>query len=386
MKKLIAISVVFALVAGVAFAADVSGGVIGKIEPIAGDTGKDATGKKNEVHVGGSFGRVRLEAAGQDDNGAFGGWTRFDTSWGSGVNGWGLVWWKPLDIFKFQIGGNPDGHFGADGMTRWGFYQGAGDAGVTKEGWAFGSSFYGGFGDVGAILTLTPIEALEVNIGIPFIKYDSEKAADFYKRTNAQFAYTIDGTGKLAVTYAGGLGDEIKPKYKTEDDDTTPIVGYGGNGAKLYGFFGLTAIENLEIDIGLGYTLPAKMEGATYNAPIAAGVGAAFSADAFGVKARVQGQFAGNAKPGNYKDPMVIDFDVLPYFNVSDALVFYFDAGTKVSIPDEGDNVIGWHVNPYVVVQSNFYAGIRIESDGQKQGNDPAVVKWSVPVAMAFSF
>jgi hypothetical protein len=415
MKKLIAISVVFALVAGVAFAeANVNAEVFAKVTPLQSSTEGEKGKDKPKVTAGGEMRRIRLEVSGQDDNGVFGGYLRIDRSpWWRGeiqkkdwsdatgdhlpgdlATATGNVWWKPIDQFKLLIGGNgKDGFFGADGITRWGFYQVAADGvGVAQEAFAFSASFYGGFDPLyGAILTITPMDALEINLGIPFFDYVKDKdgneneTADKFMKTNAQVAYTIDGIGKLAITYAGGLGDTVNFDDKKNS--------FSGNGAKLYAYFGLTAIENLGIDIGFGYTLPAKgtVKGidVTYNAPIAAGLGVSFNAGDFGVKARVQGQFAEKAE--DWKGPMVIDFDVLPYYNISDTLAFFFDAGIKMSVPDQGDSVTGWHINPYITVKSswwapNFYAGIRVDSDGSKtygKNGDKTSVNWSVPIGVA---
>jgi len=395
MKKLIAISVVFALVAGAVFAADVSGEVFGKITPLQGDTKKAPAGQKGSgVQGTGEMKRIRVEVTGEDDNGLFGGYIRVDRSpW------WladmftdssyapskdhlppelgivtGNVWWKPSEQFKFMIGGNgKDGFFGADGITRWGFYQVAADGvGVAQENWRFSSSFYQGMDHLyQAIFTITPMDAVEINIGVPFFDWTQNKdgqtnqTADKFKKTNFQFAYTIDGTGKFALTYKGDV-------MEGEDQPT------------VFGYFNLTAIENLGIDIGIGFKFPNK-DPSTSN-PIAAGVGVAYNAGEFGVKARVQGTFGGEKS-----DPLEIDFDVLPYYAISDTMTFFFDAGIYLAMPDQGDNVLGWHINPYIAVKSSwwapsFYAGIRIDNNnGEKNGND-SVINWSIPIGIAAHF
>jgi len=371
MKKLIAISVVFALVAGVAFAVDVSGEVFAKVTPLQSTTQSGDT-----VQASGEMKRVRVEVSGQDDEGVFGGYVRIDKSpWWAGVGSetgilTGNVWWKPIDQFKFLIGGNgKDGFFGADGITRWGFYQVAADgAGVPQENWRFSNSFYGGFDPLySTVLTITPVDAVEVNLGIPF--FDGGETADVFKKTNFQFAYTIDGTGKLAVTYAGDLME-------------------GAQQPKVYGYFNLSAIENLGVDIGVGFKFPNEDD--TSN-PISAGVGVAYGAGDFGVKGRVQGTFGGEKT-----DPLEIDFDVLPYYAISDTLTFFFDAGVYFAQPDSGDSTMGWHINPYITVKSswwapNFYAGIRIadayaNGDAYKVKGVDDVINWSVPIGIAVHF
>jgi len=377
--------VVFALVVGAAFAADISGDVIGHISPLQGSSEKDS-----DVNAYGMFGRIRLEGQGQNDDGTFGGWVRFEApndwgnggeTWGKGVSAYGLVWWKPVDMFKFQIGANPDGHFGADGVARWGFYQVASDVRVASEGWKFSESFYGGYGAASAILTLTPIEALAINIGIPFLQGNwGTKAENVFKKTNAQIAYDISGVGKLALTYAGDLNNWVKAD------------GSEANGSKLYVYFGLSAIENLGVDIGLGYTLAVEDENskATYNAPLAVGLAVNFGAGDFGIKVRVQGQFGETFTPKGGKEakgPTVVIADLLPSFAINDKLSALLSAGLDITAPDEGDAVVGWHIEPYITLKANwwapnFYAGIRIESDG----TGDKITEWSVPIGIVFSF
>lgn len=429
MKKLIVLSVVFVLLASAVFAADVSGEVQGLVVPVAGNTEKDS-----KITAGGEMKRIRIEASGKNDEGTFGGWVRLDPIKVVGIDFdadgfdaaskadpnaepfsfinpkldglYGHVWWQPIDEFKLTIGGNPDGWFGADGVTRWGFYQTAGDVGVASESWAFGASFFGGWGggfESGALLTITPSEALAVNIAIPFISNNGgAEAKDVYLYTNAQVAYTIADVGKFALTYVGNRGElKIKEDYLTDPTVEDP---FSASGSTIYAYFNLSKIENLGIDIGVGYTLPvsesvelvpgvaaSKLE-VSVNAPIAAGLGVNFKVnDALGLKARVQGQFAGSTtvKAGgvskDVKDPMVILADILPSYVISDNLAFLLSAGVGVTLPDGGDAVIGWHINPYVTVKSagpNFFAGIRIDS----AGGDDAIINWAVPIGMAVAF
>ena len=424
MKKLIAIAVVFVLVAGVAFAADVSGELIGMTNIVSGDSTEDS-----KVQAGGWPGglrRARAYAGGQNEEGTFGGWFRFETYGPGNPNFHGNAWWKPIDQFKLMLGVNPDGDYAKDGVARWGFYQVAGDTEVVNEHWAFGASFYDGWSQNGAELTLTPIENLQIFFGVPFS--NGGEAKDSFGNFHAQVAYDISGIGNLALTYKGGLGDSLTANQRKNTA--------GGNGSTLLLYFGLSAIENLGVDIGLGYTLPVTAdkikvtspdptdpskdqtalvtlsENATYSAPIAIGLGLKYDGGAFGVKTRFQVQLGETFKAKDLfgvddelKGDTVIDFDILPYFAVNDSLTVLLSAGLKITSPADnekitsqkpGDAVTGWHVEPYVTVKSswwapNFYMGFRLESDGVKgtdasgKETDP-VVKWFVPIGIVFSF
>jgi hypothetical protein len=513
------ISVVFALVAGTAFAEiNFGGGVFGKVNVMEGDSTKTfkanddlkgGTTEGKDVNASGYFGRVRLEASGTNDDETFGGWARLDSSYGNEIKGYGYAWWQPISLIKFTVGTNGgDGFFDAWGGAGYGFYAGAGDLEVAKETWKYSSAFYGSFGALGAILTITPLEALEINIGIPFMDA-AGRGEDVYKKTNAQVAYNIDGVGKLAITYVGdfeGQGknkitgaydDDNDPDTKdkaddavnifkllpfytlgngdklfllpAEDKEATDYIGKFGsrNNSKFYAFFDLSSIENLGVQLSVGFTLPSKdileelnddkdaSKGkqtytVNYMPPVAVGLAASYDAGAFGIKARIQGQFAeslkyefedttpgidAKEKSGSYemKGPFRLDADILPSFAINDSMKAYLSAGLALraaysydvldydnkdangnttanskAIKSENttDAVVGWHINPYFTKSAGagtFYAGFRLWSDGAKTNivdfgkqadgtldkSDPvkkAVVNWQVPVGVSFSF
>ena len=433
MKKLIAISVVFALVAGAAFAADIAVDVKGHVRLIQGDTGKiggvtdpasgvsTPTTAAHKPTAAGAMPQFRISASGENDDGTFGAFFRWDakdwSGWDSDIGkAEGHAWWKPLDALKILIGGGPDGRFEQANVTRWGFYQVAGDVGVAGEGWKFDPSFYGGWGDVGIDLIITPVEALEINIGIPFMSSAWQKVEKVYMKSTLQVAYNIENIGKFAITYKSDVGNKDAVDATVFDPDTGD--GLNGEGdvhdtGKVWLYFNLTAIENLSIEVGFGYQLPQTYkDGSSHNYPIAAGVGAKFDAGDFGVKARVQGLFAEQYKDSSttISAPINVIFDVMPYYAISEALTFHFSVGvdytTKPAEKAEekfGDYAkVGFHVNPYITIKSswwapNFYAGIRIYTDGMKfkdsvikddlgTKDGTSIINWSVPIGIAYSF
>jgi len=272
MKKLIAISVILVLLSTAAFAQ------IGADIMVKGNLAEGSNEEGAEVKTGFGFSRLRLSGSATNDEETFGGHIRAEFMHWSGAPSYsGFAWWKPLDVLKIQLGEDQDGAFGGvDGVARWGFYRDATDVGVQTENWAFSNSFYGGWGAQGLGITLTPIEALAINIGIPLGTGDT--AADTFKKTNAQVVYTIDGLGKAAITYVGGAGHKDweagkdgKLTVYNDPNDTTGPNGSNGSGvkelaikaidpklesndpSKIFAFFGLTAIENLDLAIGIGY-------------------------------------------------------------------------------------------------------------------------------------
>ena len=389
MKKLIAISVVFALVAGVAFAVEVGGTVIGTVNVLESTTADGST-----VNGSGGLNRVRIDGSGEAADGTFGGYIRAAEFTGN-------VWWKPMDQLKLLIGGNGgDGFIGKEGVTGWMFYQTAYDTGIVVPGnvWGWGpwyglvigqdsegdpiflgnsgsrnmygqgittrSVFYAGGKDGGEDLWLfiTPADIVSINIVLPFISEKDKEVADIFKKTVAQLDFHLD-FGNIALTYQGDL-----------------MEGYAQ--PKLYLYYG-GSFDALSIDFGFSYQL--ANEDSTAN-PLGVGLGVKYAADAFGVKFRTVATLAGEDKATR------LLADVQPYFGLGDNLTAFVSVGLGMTMPDSGDSIMGWHFNPYLQVGeewgAKFLFGIKVWSAGDlvpdAKGN--SYINWAVPIAMIVSF
>ncbi|MDR1804546.1 MAG: hypothetical protein LBQ94_13170, partial [Treponema sp.] len=341
----------------------------------------------------------------------------------------GNAWWKPLDLLKIMIGSNGgDGFYGKEGVTGWGFYQTASDTGVVRAGNAWGggygpvvfrSAFFGGVGYNALHLTISPVEMVDINIAVPFWMENAVpnqdnlpegRAAYIFQRTVFQADLKLD-FGNIALTY---VGDGNKYTY-----------GGAANPGTIFAYFGLTSIENLGIDVGIGFPLPLtdkdsiKDHVATKVTPISAGLGAKFTTGDFGIKARVVASFAGSTKvdfDGDAgdpdPDPFKLTADILPFYSLSDNLRIYFSAGLGITDVDKnakgdivppkdawGDDtkaVVAWHINPYVEKGQEwgpkFLAGLKLSSNGKDSANlkDPSekeqIVKWAIPLALSVGF
>jgi len=419
MKKLIAISVVFALVAGTVFAVDVTGTVFGKANVLEGSTEKDS-----KVKATGEMPRIRLEGAGEAGDGEYGGFIR--AQGGDFTIDSAYAWWKPVDQFKLIIGKQSDAFWGKEGVTGWGFNQVPYDAHVATNpgvwyGWglkqdlagrdvADGSTpyvggafmhnrytFYEGWAEWGAGVEITPTDMVGINIAIPYhvgsglnIPEEKQKkdhvsaydAAYVYRAAQVQLDLKFD-FGNIAISYDGG--------YRN-----TTIVSSAG---AIYAYAGLNVIENLGIDIGFSFHLTGDDElGQTKESlPIGIGVGAKYTADAFGVKFRTTVALAGSEKNLDSSDLTYVNTSVLPYFAINDNLAAFVNVGLGVLLGDSdkvkaltGNSTnLGWYFNPYLRVGAEwgptFYAGLEVKSDGAKHA-DKTIVEWSVPVALVVSF
>ena len=388
MKKLIAIAVVFILAVGVAFAADVSVDVIGKLNLLQGDS-KDGS----KVQADGAMSRFRIEASGQNEEGTFGAYGRFTTSsYGGEINAYGLAWWQPHEIFKLTIGSNGDGLYDhLQGTSVWNFYQMANEVGITVQDYSnfgFRGAFFGGGGN-GAYLELKPLETLQIVAFIPFM--EGGDAVNIYKQFIGQVTYNLSGIGTIGLTYRGSTNEQMK--YNE----------WGPLNSKLYGYFGLSAIENLSVDLGVGYMIPVTNEvevgtkkvDETYSGPVAVGVAVNFTKGDLGIKARAQGQLGEKWVRGGSTTKGIMRFsaDLLPSFAVTDTVTAYLDTGLAMTKAPEvtgsttPDAVVGWHIMPYVSVKAswwapNFFAGVRFWGDG----GDDKITNWSIPLGITFSF
>jgi len=409
MKKLIAIGVVFVLVAGAAFAAvEVGGEVNTRITFAKGTSEKYVDGDGDTVGYpvmgDGKSWDTTFGAATQNDEGTFGAWVRFRAgSFGGGVSAWGAAWWKPFDALKIQIGQNPDGEFELSGFSRWGFYEAAIDyvdqaanawgGNKTFDGYiCMSNSFYGGYGKGGLLLSLNA-GGLAVNVGIPFFGANTGKkdaAGDpiysnylevLYRNVVAQIKYDIANVGTIGFTYAG------------END-------VGTEAHSMFFYFGLTAVANLGFDLGVGYKLPTVTKTATaittdYE-PLFIGVDVKYNADKFGIKLRAQLGVGGKTviEPIGLKTetpkPFTMLVDILPSYAVADSATIFLAAGLAIQGgSDTVDYKLGWSVQPYVQIKggpANFWLGFRLEHLGNKDDKDDPIILWSIPLGIKFSF
>jgi hypothetical protein len=381
MKKLIAISVVFALVAGTAFAVDLGGAVIGAVDVASGGEDPDL--------LKGGVGRVRLEGSGDAEIGigTVGGWLRYDIGGSTfdiakafdpkfdpaepgeiftpAATLWGLAWWQPIDQLKIQIGGNPDGHYDTSHIGRYGFYAQANEIGLVNGDGNWGATsfdkgvFGGGFGYNHFALIITPMDALSINVAIPLnAKPDagSDDKQPTVAFTNALFQanYAAD-FGAIHVTYSGqGTGDKI---------------------GTIYGSAFLGMIENLGLELGLGFT---AVKADTDKDPLGIALGASYNAGAFGVKLR--GIFEIPMEDGD----VAVRVDVLPSFAINDSVTAFADLGIYLTGADEQ---FAWHFAPYVRIGAEwgpgFYAGFKLNNGG---GEKDADINWAIPIGVIVSF
>jgi len=339
MKKVIAISVVFVLVVGAAFADASFGGQLQiGATLVAGKGDDDPT--VGPITVENSMIKVAIseEKAGGvlaiDVNGGYS--TGFTTFRGKHA----FFWWTPIPQLRLQIGQNLDGDYGAAQITDWGFtaeakngsgavndYQG----GLFMNGGNRGDAFYGGSSDWNLNFQIRPgVEGLSINLIFPLSGPDF---ASTYLSSHVNIVYGIADIGTARIS--------LKLNGTDADDKLNPV--------DFYGSFYLVAIDDMGVDIGVAY------EGEVLKI----GLGFRYAGGDFGFKLRAGTILTENAP--------TIAFGILPSYNLG-ALTAYLQAGLGMRLPDVGDTEVDWFVNPYISANAGgitLYSGFQLQSKSE---------------------
>jgi len=364
MKKLLAIAVIFALVAGAAFAEVTVSGSVEARWRIFGNTDSDVIQSRGRAESG----SIRL--SGTDDEGVYGGQFNmaFAPDWivrnvtydagGPGVNVtrnfvWSpnmdraFIWWQPIDQLRIWMGRDGDGMFNPANITRWGFHRM--DRGVSVENWD-GSDYLIGNWDVNGIaFIITPMDGLAINAALG-LEWDEPIERTFANRLQLQVAYSAD-FGNFTVTY--------------QARESAPTVNNSNIGAT---FSSGSLVDGLEFEVGVAYNM---REG--NNDPIRFGLGVEYKIEDFGVKLR--------ALMHPREAFFFFKVDVMPYY-VIDGIGTIF---CNFRFAQEANEVINWHVNPYfrkTFGGSDFRVGALFSNSGVSG----APTNWVIATSMVFAF
>jgi hypothetical protein len=366
MKKLIAIAVVFALAAGVAFAAPSVGGTVETRWTVFSTSTEDGSALETQGFEAAGYAQL----SGANDDGTFGGTVRLragavnrDTNVFHKI----YAWWKPIDQFRFWLGRDPDGVLNTNELARWSFHS-TNDY-VCMESWDYDMAFPGNWDQIGAWFSIYPADGIDLNVvvdletrGSPWnpdtnITDPIDLKEDFFPdRLQFVGGFGIPDMGKLYVVYRGN-------KFR----DTDPGLGHAG-----VSFFLNGPVDGLQAQFGLATTIP---EGDADANPLYIGLAAHYKVSTeFGINFR--SQFALGLADGAATN---VKAEFKPWYNLGSAFVAA-QIGLKVGLPSEGDAAIGWHFNPYIKVGS-FYAGFKIVN---ADTNGPVTI--SMPLGIAYGF
>ena len=352
MKKLIAISVMLALVAGAAFAQT---SVSGVLELQWGGIIKSMN-NGDDVGMGGiSIGDSNIQLSSSNDDGTFSALLRYRGANFPGpvsgnsvpADGWNelhnraFIIWRPIDQLELFFGKDGDGKFNTAGLSRWGHHRGT--RGVGVENWDAQNYLLGNWDAWGFAASIKPVDmfALHVALDLP----GAELFEDRFDRIQVQAALNLD-FGKIDITYQGEkMGDRIGLTFSSG-----------------------TLVEGLQFEVGGNYGLTSEV--------IRFGLGVHYNGGDWGVRARVFG--------GDF-DNLLIKADIMPFYA--------FDFGTaflNIRIVSRDGADLGWHVNPYLVLNAGpaqLRVGALIQhGDGDGGASSATKTSWSIPIGMVYSF
>jgi len=383
MKKLIAISVVFALVAGVAFADTANGisvnawgrGFFAPIQNVgdpkaygeavkddAGDTVKGEAYGGSGVTWGGTAPRVDFRVNGDAEFVGFSAQILAESKPNNGPldpTDNVYIWAKPFssDIVKLTVGVFTDDTL--RGKANWdtGFENfvlqdksedeifsrlGTGKRGDNQSNLQDNSGF---------LLSSVPVDNLFIGLLLNGSLYhdwggpgSGTKAADMYRYMQFALGYNIEGIGHARLQYVGGWtsvdpeSDDYKKagsKPSVTIDEDTGDVSFDLKEARIEFAFAITAVENLLVDLGFKFGLPVAFKDTfTVSPGLQIALGANYRMDAFSLGAFIQANMMGGATGkalGDKKaeDGLGLFFGLTPAYDI-DSTTIGLDIGFKM--------------------------------------------------------
>jgi len=389
MKKLIVVSVIFALVAGAAFAETTVGGQLqmGMIF-MEGNNVTDDDVKMGGSYTGdGVYHEAKLSAVFGDGRG--GGRLVWRTE---KKDAWGWLQWRPNQFLRVKMGHDRDGEWGAAQITGWGFTGEAKNAVAAVNDWgghfAMGgvlraNAFFGGIGDgenTSVELSFYPIDGLSASLFLTNVT-DNLEISDHLSKAKLHVVYAIEDIGTVRFTAAGKGALATVKDEETGDKDLRK-----GDIADLFlSFYSKSIVQGLAFDVGFKFNLPhmdADSQGATNI-----GLGLAYDAGSFNVKVRTGVQFGAKDAAGK-EAPAEWGIGILPNYRINPNLIVFFHAGFRQVLTDEeGAQKWGWFINPYIWVRAaeglRFWTGIQIlDQEGVRENQ----IKWIIPFGFNFYF
>jgi hypothetical protein len=325
MKKLIAISVVFALVAGVAFAQTANGITInawgrgaftpmqftgapqaaGKVIKDPNDPTKDASSEiyaGSGITWGGPKARIDFRINGNSDYVGFGIHSAAEDGDLANNDNGAHLWVKPFanDYLKLTVGtfiedalrgkvGNLDGGFSnfvlGDTPEEDPIFNRFGSGATNSTNGGAENSF---------MISSAPVDGLFIGFMVNGRLWNwggpgsGTYAAEAYRYMQIGAGYNIEGIGHIRAQFIGGWFGTIDEDNKDYQNSLYQYGGYdpadGDKPARIEFAFALTAVEGLMVDLGAKIGLPLEIKDTVkYSPGINISVGATFNMDAIGV-------------------------------------------------------------------------------------------------------
>jgi hypothetical protein len=389
LKKCIVIMVMFALVAGVAFAQITFGGQLQEGMDLF--SGTNVTDDK--VIMGGHY---HPEGPYHE--------AKFSVLFGDGTAGGRLVWmldeqvmwgwmqWRPSQYFRVKIGSDYDGEGGFPQIIGWGFTGEAKNSVAAVNDYSGGGlpmSYrnsglnYGGFDGypssdkmVHLQLSVFPIDMLQINLLFRDIDLQKE-VAERLATLQLYASYKIEeiGTVRFAAVGGGGLWEDSA--------NGTSI------GTLHLAFYSNEIVQGLAFELGGQYSLPKKsadgFDGGFDAIRIGGGINMTLT-DPFNFKLRFGTMFGGQKADGSDIEKFGMSVGLLPSYKLPKMTIFlHVGFGLEQETKDD-DAVYEWFINPYIWVPMGgmrMWVGLQIQD--QHSLND-GQFKWAIPFGFNFYF
>jgi len=390
LKKCVVIMVMFALVAGAAFAQITFGGQLQEgMTLFSGTNVKDA-----DVNMGGTYNSTYHEA-------------KFSVLFGDGTAGgrlvfntvskvsWGWMQWRPNQYFRVKIGSDGDGEGGFPQIIGWGFtgeaknsvaavndYDGTLPMKYRHAGLNYGA--FDGDANFNLMFSVFPVDLLQVNF--LFRGFDKEgEASDKISKMELFASYKIEEIGTIRFAWVGRGG--LAKKY--DADKGTGIAKEGDPIAKLhFAFYTNELVQGLAFEAGTQIDLPHLDQSDTYD-PIQVGGGFNLtSTDPFNLKFRGGVEFGGSKK-GEEDKTTKFSIGLLPSYKLPKLTVFFHAGLGMISDPDADKPTYQWFVNPYIWVPMGgmrMWVGVQVLDRHGARDDDAAEIAWNIPFGFNFYF
>jgi hypothetical protein len=398
LKKCIVIMVMFALVAGAAFAQITIGGQLQEaVTLLSGSNEKDS-----DILVGNGY---------KKDTGPYSE-AKVSVLFGDGTAGgrlvlyakggmWGWMQWRPNQYFRIKIGSDGDGEWGFPQIVGWGFTgEAKNGVGAVSDYGGLGSGKaisyrnaglnYGGFDGDGRFnlgISIFPIDLLQINFLFKQITGNSSNEGDELSKKLAQMhiiaSYRIEEVGTIRFLAAGSDVDGNNGGGLAKDAaDGTQI------GLFMLAFHSNELVQGLGFEIGGKFDLPHVNSDQYSPTSVAAGLNLTMF-DPFGLKIRTNINFGGKTAAGEDIKTTQWGIGLLPSYKLPKMTIF-LHAGLGIEAKEDEDPTYDWFINPYIWVPMGgmrMWVGFIVQDDGGRRALDDQVgLNWAIPFGFNFYF
>jgi len=387
LKKCVVIMVLFALVAGAAFAQVTFGGQLQTSAVfLSGDNVKDS-----DINMGGAYNGTYTNAkfTALIGDGTAGGRIVLDKL-DAGTRFWGWMQWRPSQYFRIKVGRDEDGdqfiYGGFAQIAGWGFTGEAKNAAAVSD---YNGSLamtyrcsgldYGAFNNVDGFslgLSFFPIDDLTISL---LWKADVDQAVEISERlanTHIVVGYKIEEVGMIRFAAQGKGG------FKKEADDGADV------GSLHLAFYSNEIAEGVAFEVGGSYNLPHRNASDTYDAiKVSAGLDLT-ATDPFNFKLRVGSEFGGQTA-GVDNEKVGFSVGILPSYKLPKMTIFFHAGFGYEQETKDADAVTNWFINPYVWVPMGgmrMWIGVQVIDEGKRAADDAQQISWKIPFGFNFYF